>query len=174
MTVAHVGINRQFNGYLCFWKNRHATDWAEIKARWDLTITDPEAKAVAEIPETCEDPPEVGEPSTRRRQSSVSLKTRTIGKANPTEGEEKAEVVVQILETCERTAGDGDPDDNYRDTEARAKGSGVRGEGRGVPEGDGPQRPGLGRRWRGLRGIKPVRTAVEKGEQLESGGTPLT
>ena len=38
---------------------QYATDWAEIKARWDLTMTEPEAEAVVEMLETCENPPQV-------------------------------------------------------------------------------------------------------------------
>ena len=38
---------------------QYATDWSEIKHRWDLTMTEPEAEAVALMLGTCEDPPEV-------------------------------------------------------------------------------------------------------------------
>ena len=38
---------------------QYATDWAEIKERWDLTMTEPEAEAVVEMLGTCENPPEV-------------------------------------------------------------------------------------------------------------------
>ena len=37
----------------------YAQDWTEIKARWDLTMTDPEAEAVVEMLQGCETPPEV-------------------------------------------------------------------------------------------------------------------
>ncbi len=37
---------------------QYATDWAEIKERWSLTMTEPEAGAVVEMLNTCEDPPE--------------------------------------------------------------------------------------------------------------------
>ena len=37
----------------------YAQDWAEIKERWELTMTEPEADAVAEMLDTCEDPPMV-------------------------------------------------------------------------------------------------------------------
>ena len=37
----------------------YAQDWAEIKGRWDLTMTEPEAEAVALMLGTCEDPPDV-------------------------------------------------------------------------------------------------------------------
>ena len=38
---------------------QYATDWSEIKGRWDLTMTDPEADAVMEMLQNCENPPEV-------------------------------------------------------------------------------------------------------------------
>ena len=38
---------------------QYATDWTEIKARWDLTMTDPEADAVMEMLGACVDPPAV-------------------------------------------------------------------------------------------------------------------
>ena len=37
---------------------QYATDWAEIKERWSLTMTEPEAGAVVEMLDTCENPPE--------------------------------------------------------------------------------------------------------------------
>ena len=40
-----------------YWQ--YATDWAEIKAKWGLTMTQPEADAVLEMLDTCEDPVEV-------------------------------------------------------------------------------------------------------------------
>ena len=38
---------------------QYATDWAEIKERWSLTMTEPEAGAVVEMLNTCENPPVV-------------------------------------------------------------------------------------------------------------------
>ena len=38
---------------------QYAQDWAEIKARWKLTMTDPEAEAVMEMLQRCENPPDV-------------------------------------------------------------------------------------------------------------------
>lgn len=38
---------------------QYATDWAEIKARWNLTMTEPVAEAVVEMLGTCETPPQV-------------------------------------------------------------------------------------------------------------------
>ena len=38
---------------------QYAQDWAEIKSRWDLTMTEPEAEAVTEMLHTCENPPMV-------------------------------------------------------------------------------------------------------------------
>ena len=35
---------------------QYATDWAEIKAKWGLTMTQPEADAILEMLDTCEDP----------------------------------------------------------------------------------------------------------------------
>ena len=46
--------NPRDDGFWC----EYATDWAEIKARWKLTMTEPEADAVAEMLDTCENPPE--------------------------------------------------------------------------------------------------------------------
>ena len=42
-------------GYWC----QYATDWAEVKERWDPTMTEPEAEAVVEMLHTCENPPDV-------------------------------------------------------------------------------------------------------------------
>ena len=42
-------------GYWC----QYATDWSEIKEWWDLTMTDPEAEAVVEMLQKCENPPVV-------------------------------------------------------------------------------------------------------------------
>ena len=36
----------------------YATDWAQVKQQWDLTMTEPEADAVAEMLDTYENPPE--------------------------------------------------------------------------------------------------------------------
>ena len=41
--------------YFC----QYATDWTEVKARWGLTMTDPEAEAVMDMLGTCENPPDV-------------------------------------------------------------------------------------------------------------------
>ena len=38
---------------------QYATGWAEIKARWVLTMTEPEAEAVVEMLQKCENPPVV-------------------------------------------------------------------------------------------------------------------
>ena len=40
---------------------QYATDWAEIKGRWELTMTEPEADAVAEMLDTCEEAAEARE-----------------------------------------------------------------------------------------------------------------
>ena len=41
--------------YFC----QYATDWTEVKARWDLTMTKVESEIVMDMLGTCEDPPEV-------------------------------------------------------------------------------------------------------------------
>ena len=38
---------------------QYATDWAEIKQRWQLTMTKPESEAVVEMLQRCENPPVV-------------------------------------------------------------------------------------------------------------------
>ena len=38
---------------------QYATDWTEIKYWWDLTMTEPEAEAVVDMLQRCENPPEV-------------------------------------------------------------------------------------------------------------------
>ena len=38
---------------------QYATDWTEIKTRWELTMTEPEAEAVIEMLEWCGNPPAV-------------------------------------------------------------------------------------------------------------------
>ena len=38
---------------------QYAQDWTEIKARWELTMIEPEAEAVVEMLQKCENPPEV-------------------------------------------------------------------------------------------------------------------
>ena len=38
---------------------QYATDWAEIKQRWQLTMTEPESEAVMEMLGTCDSPPTV-------------------------------------------------------------------------------------------------------------------
>ena len=58
----------------------YAQDWAEIKGRWDLTMTEPEAEAVALMLGTCEDPPDVDVrealESARKRSSRGSRGSR--------------------------------------------------------------------------------------------------
>ena len=38
---------------------QYATDWAQIKERWDLNMTEPEAEAVVDMLQRCENPPDV-------------------------------------------------------------------------------------------------------------------
>ena len=56
---------------------QYAQDWAEIKSRWDLTMTEPEAEAVTEMLHTCENPPMV------EMEVWVALETET-GEQKPT------------------------------------------------------------------------------------------
>ena len=42
-------------GYWC----RYATDWTEVKARWELTMTKLESEIVMDMLGTCENPPQV-------------------------------------------------------------------------------------------------------------------
>ena len=49
------GWNPRDESYWC----QYATDWTEIKARWDLAMTESEAEAVMEMLDTCENPPVV-------------------------------------------------------------------------------------------------------------------
>ena len=86
---------------------RYATDWTEIKAEWDLTMTQPEAEAVAEMLDTCENPPEV--------EVQDVLEPRT--------GVDKPESPGPVYESCEEAAAAG---------ETRAQGSS--GNGRGYPK----------------------------------------
>ena len=49
--------NPRDESYWC----QYATDWTEIKAKWDLAMTEAEAEAVMEMLDTCENPPVVME-----------------------------------------------------------------------------------------------------------------
>ena len=93
----------------------YATDWTEVKARWDLTMTEPEAEAVALMLETCEDPPVV----VTEVESYSALGTATgEHKPEPTE-----ELQNSVYGSCEEAEAAG---------EQRVQGS--RGGGRGFPK----------------------------------------
>ena len=106
---------------------QYATDWAEIKARWDLTMTEPESEAVALMLQRCENPPEV-EVETLDFLGSVT------GKHKPT-----AEPEGTVYSSCEEASEAG---------EQRVQGN--RGAGKGVPGRIGPQRQGRRRGWGGM------------------------
>ena len=90
---------------------QYATDWAEVKERWGLTMTEPEAEAVMEMLETCDAPPDVGV------EELDYLGTR-VGEHKPT-----SELQNSVHGTCEEAEAAG---------EQRVQGS--RGEGRGFPK----------------------------------------
>ena len=62
-------------GYWC----QYATDWADIKERRDLAMTEPEAEAVVEMLQKCENPPEV------EVEVWEALRTTGVHKPEPTE-----------------------------------------------------------------------------------------
>ena len=68
----------------------YATDWAEIKQRWRLTMTPRESEIVMDMLHTCEDPPEI-EIETLDYLGTVS------GEDKPTPEPEDA-----VYESCER------------------------------------------------------------------------
>ena len=73
----------------------YATDWAEIKERWSLTMTEPEAGAVVEMLNTCEDPPVV---------VLTALETATgVHKPEPTD-----ELQNSVYGSCEEAAAAGE------------------------------------------------------------------
>ena len=65
----------------------YATDWAEIKQRWDLTMNPREAGIVMDMLYTCENPPEV-EVKTRKAMAVMS-------------GEDKPEADAKVYASCE-------------------------------------------------------------------------
>ena len=90
---------------------QYATDWAEIKERWSLTMTEPEAGAVVEMLNTCEDPPVV--------EIRMALGMATgVHKPEPTDEPESS-----VYGSCEEAAEAG---------EERVLGS--QGSGRGFPK----------------------------------------
>ena len=116
-------------GYWC----QYATDWAEIKARWELTMTEPEAWSVVEMLDTCEDPPQV--------EVRTTLGTNMEGiRLDPTEGtltgEPTPDSEAPAYESCEEAAEAG---------EQRVQGS--QGGGRGFPRAMVPSAPGTETEW---------------------------
>ena len=86
----------------------YATDWAEIKQRWDLTMTPVESEIVMDMLETCEDPPKY----------EVEVLTGTM----VVPGTHKPVTETTVYASCEEAAEAG---------EERVQGS--RGGGRGFP-----------------------------------------
>ena len=91
---------------------QYATDWAEIKERWSLTMTEPEAGAVVEMLNTCEDPPVV------EVEVWEALGTTGVHKPEPTDEPESS-----VYGSCQEAAEAG---------EQRMQGS--QGSGRGFPK----------------------------------------
>ena len=89
---------------------QYATDWTEVKARWELTMTKIEAEIVMDMLGTCENPPEF-EVETLNHLGTVT------GEHKPTTETERT-----VYESCEEAAAAG---------EERVQGS--RGSGRGFP-----------------------------------------
>ena len=104
---------------------RYATDWTEIKERWDPTMTEPEAEAVVEMLGTCDAPAEV--------DVRTALGSR-MGVHKPTTEPEGT-----VYSSCEEASEAG---------EQRVEGS--HGAGEGIPGRIGPQRQGRRRGWGGM------------------------
>ena len=75
----------------------YATDWAEIKERWELTMTEPEAGAVVEMLNTCDDPPVV------EVEVWEALGTTGVHKPEPTDEPESS-----VYGSCEEAAAAGE------------------------------------------------------------------
>ena len=88
---------------------QYASDWTEIKSRWDLTMTEPEADAVAEMLDTCENPPVV----------VVEVREARVGVHKP----ETTEQDGSVYQSCDEAEAAG---------EQRVQGS--QGGGRGFPK----------------------------------------
>ena len=86
----------------------YATDWAEIKQQWELTMTAAEAAIVMDMLHTCEDSPQV--------------EVETLEGMVVVAGEDKPEAYATVYESCDEAAAAG---------EERVQGS--RGSGRGFP-----------------------------------------
>ena len=110
---------------------QYATDWTEVKARWELTMIKVESEIVMDMLGTCENPPDV--------DVREALESAT-GEHQFEPEEESESSVYQLCEEAE-SAG-----------EQRVQGR--PGQWTGVPEGDGPVSAGLGRGWSRLRAIE--------------------
>ena len=86
----------------------YATDWTEIKQRWELTMTPVESEIVMDMLGTCENPPD--------------FEVETLNHMEARPGEHKTRAEKQVYSSCEDTAAG----------EERVQGS--RGGGRGFPE----------------------------------------
>ena len=101
----------------------YAQGWAEIKAWWELTMTDAEAEAVVEMLGTCERPPDV-------ELEMLGLMVIKVGEHKPTE-----ELQNPVYRSCEGSG-----------VRGGAQVPGEPGRRPGLPEGDGPERQRRGRR----------------------------
>ena len=87
----------------------YAMDWAEIKEKWELTMTQRESEIVMDMLHTCEHPPE--------------YEVETLDYLGTVAGEDKPEAQKTVYGSCEEAAEAG---------EVRVQGS--RGGGKGFPE----------------------------------------
>ena len=105
-------------GYWC----QYATDWAEVKMEWALTMTQKEVETVIEMLDTCEEPVQV---EAQRADDTVATDTSgqgNAGQATPTPAPEPEENT-SVYGSCEEAADAG---------ESRVQGAA--GEGRGFPK----------------------------------------
>ena len=100
----------------------YAFDWAEIKEQWGLTMTPVESEIVMDMLGTCENPPDV--------DVREALESGT-GEHKPEPAEELQNPVYGSCEEAESAGGVQVP--------------GEPGRRPGLPEGNGPVRPGWGR-----------------------------
>ena len=108
----------------------YATDWTEVKARWELTMTKVESEIVMDMLGTCENPPDV---DVREALESATGEHQF-------EPEEESESSVYQLRGSGVRGG--------------VESAGRPGQWTGFPEGDGPVSAGLGRGWSRLRAIE--------------------
>ena len=105
-------------GYWC----RYATDWAEVKMKWELTMTQKEAEAIIEMLATCEEPVEVVAERAEDTGATNASGQGSTGQATPTLAPEPEENT-PVYGSCEEAVDAG---------ESRVQGSA--GEGRGFPQ----------------------------------------